>query len=64
MASLDACAMGQYLVYHFSAANGILRYRYSREGHFDGEEFVNSIFNIGKNGVITCLGRKLQSVVA
>jgi AcrR family transcriptional regulator len=53
--------MRQYLVYHFSAANGILRYRYEQEGRFDGEEFVNFIFDIGRNGVITCLSRKLQS---
>jgi AcrR family transcriptional regulator len=55
--------MRQYLVYHFSAANGILRYRYSREGRFDGEEFVNFIFDIGKTGVITCLSRRLQSAI-
>ncbi|MDR0350004.1 MAG: TetR/AcrR family transcriptional regulator [Coriobacteriales bacterium] len=53
--------MRQYFVYHFSAANGILRYRYGQEGRFDGKEFVNFIFNIGTSGVITCLSRSLQA---
>jgi AcrR family transcriptional regulator len=53
--------MRQYLIYHFSAANGVLHYRYKKEGRFDVEAFVNFIFEIGKNGVITCLSRNMRS---
>ncbi|MDR0433571.1 MAG: TetR/AcrR family transcriptional regulator [Gracilibacteraceae bacterium] len=56
--------MRQYLVYHFSAANGVLHYRYQKEGRFDVESFVNFIFEIGKNGVVTCLSRSMQSAGA
>jgi AcrR family transcriptional regulator len=56
--------MRQYLVYHFSAANGVLHYRYVKEGRFDVKSFVNFVFDIGKTGVITHLSRHMQSAEA